>query len=281
MTIIRIILFTFSLSVLVSCQSNGQEVKVMTYNIRLDVESDAEDAWPFRKDFLISQIQFYEPDFLGVQEARPNQMTDMSEKLHKYDYIGHGRDGGAKGEYSAIFYNKNKYQVLDQATFWLSNTPDTLSMGWDAAYPRICTYGLFKDKESGKMLWVVNTHLDHVGKEAQVQGINLILSKLKKLNTKDYPIVLMGDFNVEPDSHLIANLSKSMSDTESIAKVKLSQEGTFNGFQMDEPVSRVIDYIFISKSQNVLVHKYAILSANRNLRYPSDHFPVFVELELR
>lgn len=283
-----ILLLVLSL-VFTSCKSDtknqdnnkSHNLSVMTYNIRLDVASDGENAWPNRKHFLSSQIQFYSPDIMGVQEARPNQMEDLKGALKGYDVIGTGRDGGHKGEFSAIFYNSKKVKVEQENTFWLSNTPNEMSKGWDAAYPRICTYGLFTLLESNQKIWVFNTHLDHVGTQAQLEGMALILEKITALNTANLPVIVMGDFNVEPGSQLIDNLKKSMNDSKDIAKIVFGSNGTFNGFKFEEPVTRRIDYIMFSKSSHIEVEKYGVLSSAIDLKYLSDHFPVYVELTLK
>ncbi|CAH8293763.1 endonuclease/exonuclease/phosphatase family metal-dependent hydrolase [Mariniflexile fucanivorans] len=258
-----------------SCKS--QNFSAMTYNIRLDVESDGENAWTHRKGFLTSQVLFFSPDILGVQEAKPNQMADLKTLLKTYQVIGLGRDGGSEGEHSSIFYNTKKFKVEKENTFWLSETPEKVSTGWDAALPRICTYGLFTDLKTSKKVWVFNTHLDHVGEQSKLNAIKLIQKKMAEVNTKNYPVILMGDFNVEPNSLLIKNLSESMLNTETVAELTFGPNGTFNGFKFNEPVTRKIDYIFISKTDNLKVNKQAVLSDSDDLKYPSDHFPVYVE----
>lgn len=259
--------------------ANAQTLKVMTYNIRLDIKSDGENSWSNRKDFFISQIKFYEPDIFGVQEALPNQINDLKTGLPTYNHIGIGRDGLNKGEASAIFFDKSRFKVSDEQTFWLSETPDKISKGWDAAYIRICTYALFKDKQIKRIFWVFNTHLDNQGELARKNGINLILAKIKEVNKENYPVILMGDFNAEPDSELLMNLKKEMTDTREISETKpFGPRGTFNAFNFNEPVTRLIDYIFVDKSQRIKVKKYAVLSDSMNLKYPSDHLPVYVEL---
>lgn len=268
-----------------SCNIEKQNIShnlgVMTYNIRLDVASDGENAWANRKDFLSSQVLFYNPDILGVQEARPNQMADLKAALNDYKTIGIGRDGNNNGEYSAIFYNSKKVTVAQENTFWLSETPTKISKGWDAAYPRICTYGLFTQLKNNQKFWVFNTHLDHVGSEARLQSMQLILKKIKTLNTANYPVIVMGDFNVEPSSKLITNLKNTLNDSKEKAKHVFGSNGTFNGFKFDEPVKRRIDYIMLSKSSKIEVEKYGVLSSSIDLKYPSDHFPVFIELTLK
>ncbi len=261
-------------------ESKSHNLTLMTYNIRLDVSSDGENAWLNRNHFLCSQVQFYRPDILGIQEARPNQMTDLKSALKNYTAFGIGRDGGDKGEFSAIFYNNKKVKVENENTFWLSETPNEFSKGWDAAYPRICTYGLFTLLDNNRKIWVFNTHLDHVGPVAQKQSMQLILKKIADLNTENHPVIIMGDFNVEPDSELLIGLKQKMDDSKDIAKVVFGPGGTFNGFKYNEPVNRRIDYIMISKASKIKVDKYAVLSSSIDLKYPSDHFPVFVELTL-
>ncbi|MDO7171749.1 endonuclease/exonuclease/phosphatase family protein [Mariniflexile sp. AS56] len=269
------ILFLIVLMSFTSCKS--QSFKAMTYNIRLDVASDGENAWEHRKGFLTSQVLFFAPDILGVQEAKPNQMADLKEALKTYNAIGIGRDGGNEGEYSAVFYNNKKFKVEKENTFWLSETPEIVSKGWDAAYPRICTYGLFTDLKTSKKIWIFNTHLDHKGEQAQLKGIEKIQKKIAEVNTKNYPVILMGDFNVEPNSLLIKNLSESMLNSETVSKLTFGPNGTFNGFKFHEPVTRKIDYIFISNSKTITVNKQAVFSDSSNMKYPSDHFPVYVE----
>jgi endonuclease/exonuclease/phosphatase family metal-dependent hydrolase len=251
----------------------------MTYNIRLDVASDGVNAWPLRKDFFASQIQFYEPDILGVQEAMPHQVVDLEQLLSHYSQVGIGREGVGKGESSNIFYKKSRLRVLTANTFWLSATPQEVSKGWDAACHRVCTYALFQDTITKKKFWVFNTHLDHIGDQARTKGIALILSKIKELNVKNYPVFFMGDFNSEPQEDRIISLKTQMDDTRDIAIQKpFGPIGTFNNFEHNLSVTKRIDYIFVSKKANVVVQKYAVLSDSDALKYPSDHLPVFVEV---
>ncbi|PIX08050.1 MAG: endonuclease/exonuclease/phosphatase [Flavobacteriales bacterium CG_4_8_14_3_um_filter_35_10] len=272
------ILFTLCF-LMPSLIAQAQSLKVMTYNIRLDVASDGENAWSLRKDFFTSQIQFYEPDVFGVQEAKPNQVIDIAEALNQYNKVGIAREGEGKGESSNIFYKKNRFILKQTNTFWLSNTPDTISKGWDAAFNRVCTYVLLKDKQTHKTFWVFNTHLDHIGEVARTKSIELILSKIAALNSKNYPVIVMGDFNSEPDTERIIALKKVMNDTRTVSIEKpFGPFGTFNDFKHNQPVTKLIDYIFISKNNQFKVQKHAVLSDSKDLKYPSDHLPVFVIL---
>jgi endonuclease/exonuclease/phosphatase family metal-dependent hydrolase len=258
-----------------------QNIKLITYNIRLDIEIDGENDWTHRKEFFASQIQFYEPDIFGVQEAKPNQVIDMNTLLPKYSNVGIGREGIEKGESSNIYYKKDRFTVSESNTFWLSETPNEISKGWDAACNRVCTYALFKDKKTKTTFWVFNTHLDHVGEEARTKGMELILSRIASLNSKKYPVFFMGDFNSEPETDRIIQLKKIMNDSREISKEKpFGPYGTFNDFKHNQPVTKLIDYIFISKNTPIEVLKYAVLSDSKDLKYPSDHLPVYIEINL-
>jgi endonuclease/exonuclease/phosphatase family metal-dependent hydrolase len=259
-----------------------QPLKLMTYNIRLDAAVDSENAWKYRKDYFAAQIRFYEPDILGIQEALPHQVNDISTRLTHYDYVGIGREGVGKGESSNIFYNKHRFQAVEASTFWLSETPDSISKGWDAAYHRVCTYVLLRDRKNNKMFWIFNTHLDHEGEVARTKGIELILERINSVNLRKYPVIFMGDLNSEPETDRIMDLKAAMIDTRTASIEKpFGPTGTFNGFKHHEPVTKLIDYIFISKGSPFSVRKYAILSDSKELRYPSDHLPVFVELKYK
>lgn len=265
---------------LVSSSFYGQNLKLMTYNIRLDVASDGENAWPNRKDYFASQIQFYSPDIFGVQEATPNQVTDIASALPNYNRFGIGREEKGTGEACTIYYKKDRFQVQESNTFWLSETPNVVSRGWDAACNRVCTYGLFKDLKTKKTFWVFNLHLDHMGEVARVKGVELVLSKIAALNIKKYPVFLMGDFNSEPETKQIVEIKKVMDDTKDISVEKpFGPSGTFNDFEHNKPVTLLIDYIFISKNSGLKIQKHAVLSDSKDLRYPSDHLPVLIEID--
>lgn len=260
--------------------TSAQKLRLMTYNIRLDIASDGENAWPNRKEYWASQVTFHEPDIFGIQEALPNQVTDIATMLPNYSYVGIGRAGVGKGESSNIFYKKDRFKVLEENTFWLSETPEKISKGWDAALNRVCTYALIKDSKSKQTFWIFNTHLDHMGELARTNSIKLILSKIAALNTKNYPVFFMGDFNSEPTEERIINLKKEMLDSHDISEEKaFGPSGTFNAFKHNEPVTKRIDYIFLSKNNPFKVKKYGVLSDSKDLKYPSDHLPVYIELK--
>ncbi|RXM37677.1 endonuclease/exonuclease/phosphatase [Chryseobacterium sp. CH21] len=258
----------------------SQDLTVMSFNIRLNVESDKDNAWPKRKQDVADLLAYYHPDYFGVQEALPEQMKDIKTGLKNYDYIGVGRDDGKEqGEFSAIFYDTNKLEIVKSGTFWLSETPEKPSKGWDAALNRICTYAVFKDKKSKKEFLAMNLHFDHVGNVARVKSSELILKKIKELNPKNLPVALSGDFNLTDDSEPIKILSQNMKDTFYHSETKhYGPVGTFTGFNVNEVPKDRIDYIF-TKGFKIRSHRH-INDRRENLLYPSDHFPVIVNLSL-
>lgn len=258
----------------------SQDLTVMSFNIRLNVASDKENAWTERKQDVADLLTYYHPDYFGVQEALPEQMKDIKNGLKNYDYIGVGRDDGKeKGEFSAIFYDTNRLSVVKSGTFWLSETPETSSKGWDAALNRICSYAIFKDKKSKKEFLAMNLHFDHIGNVARVKSSELILKKIKELNPKNLPVTLSGDFNLTEDSEPIKILSQNMKDTFYHSETKhYGPVGTFTAFNVNEIPKERIDYIF-TNGFKIKSHRH-INDRRENLLYPSDHFPVLVELSL-
>ncbi len=252
----------------------------LTYNIKLDFPKDGENSWTNRKPFMVNQLQFYEPDIFGVQEAMPNQMKDLDSLLTDYNFVGVGRDDGKnKGEYSAIFYKGNEFKILSTSTFWLSQTPEKVSMGWDAVCNRVCTYALFENINTKKQFYVFNTHFDHIGVEARINSAVLIIQKINEINTQNHPVILMGDFNMQENHESIQYISKYLKDSKTLSKsVPFGPSGTFNGFNFNKPVEERIDFIFVSPE--IQVEKYAVLSDSKECRYPSDHLPVLINLNL-
>ncbi|UOY05856.1 endonuclease/exonuclease/phosphatase family protein [Muricauda sp. SCSIO 64092] len=273
-----IIVLTMALTSL----SFGQQLNVLTYNIRYDNPSDGVNGWDKRKDFMVSQLNTYRPDVFGIQEGLKHQVDYLKNNLDGYTHFGVGRDDGKKaGEYTAIFFNGGKLKLLDNGTFWLSETPNKPSKGWDAAIKRICTYGLFENRGDGNQFFVFNTHFDHVGEVARLESSRLILSKIKDLNRSRLPVILMGDFNLEPDTPGIQLISGKLEDSHQAAGTNShGPRGTFNGFEMQKDVTRRIDYIFFDPS-GFKILKSSIVNESKEGLYPSDHFPVYVELTFK
>ncbi|MBR8536968.1 endonuclease/exonuclease/phosphatase family protein [Carboxylicivirga sediminis] len=256
----------------------AQELKVMTYNIKNDYQQEGLDTWELRKEEMARLLNDELPAIIGVQEALHNQLSDLQAHLADYSYIGVGRDDGkTAGEYCAIFYDTTQLKVIQEGTFWLSDTPDSIGIGWDAAYPRICTYGLFHHHSSGKKMWVFNTHFDHIGLKAREASARLILSKMNQLASHQEAVCVMGDFNAEEQELCIQILKDQLCDTRDIAlHPGKGPVGTFNGF-VDSSISRRIDYVFV-KHFNVEQHTH-IDRRKANGRYVSDHLPVTAIIE--
>lgn len=259
--------------------ASGQSMTFLTYNIRFDNPADGADAWTERRDFLAGQLRFHRPDVFGIQEGLHRQLEYLQEQLPGYAWVGVGRDDGARaGEYSALFFRSDRFRAIESGTFWLSDTPDTVSKGWDAALPRICTWALLEDTAAQLRIMVFNTHFDHIGKAARTASASLILKKMTELNTGSAPMILMGDLNCEPEEEPIAILQSALNETRDASREPpFGPDGTFNGFKFKEPVTRRIDYIFTSPGIHVI--QYAILSDSRNCHYPSDHLPVLARCE--
>ncbi|AZA61362.1 endonuclease/exonuclease/phosphatase family protein [Chryseobacterium indoltheticum] len=272
--------FRFStLLLFVFAWSFSQNLKVMSFNIRLNVDSDKENSWTNRKQDVVDLLSYYHPDYFGVQEALPEQMKDIKNGLKNYDYVGVGRDDGKeKGEFSAIFYDTERLQVMKSGTFWLSETPEKPSRGWDADYNRVCTYAVFKDKKSKKEFLAMNLHFDHIGNVARVKSADLILKKIKEINPKNLPLTLSGDFNLTDDTEPIKIISQNLKDSfYNSEKKHYGPKGTFTAFNVTEVPQDRIDYIFV-KGFKIKSNRH-INDRRENLLYPSDHFPVLTELQ--
>lgn len=245
-------------------------MKIMSYNILCWGKEGHEK--PTREPMVLEIIRKNNPDTLGVQEATPEWMDFLKTNLTDYGYEGVGRDDGDnKGEYSAVFYKKDKYEVADGGNFWLSETPDKPGKGWDAACVRICSWVLLKDKESGKKFIHLNTHLDHIGVEARKEGMKLIFEKAESFSA---PTIVTGDFNFDQGSDFYEGLvSGKLRDSKFVAEI--SDDGvTYNAF--GECNSAIIDFIMVSPEINV--KKYTVETTMINGEYPSDHFPVVAEI---
>ena len=252
---------------------------IISYNIRYDNRWDKENLWSLRKNRLSQLLMDYDPSIFGIQEGLLNQVEWIDSTLRNYNYIGVGRDDGkGKGEFCAIYFDTTRYEVMESSTFWLSDTPNKVSVGWDAALERICTYGLFKKKMSGKMIWVFNAHFDHVGGIARKKSSELILKTIKEVNTQSLPVVLMGDFNSNPDSDPIKIFKNNLEDALEISSTRLKgPTGTFNGFDKRHPLNNRIDYIFV-KGMKVISYRH-IDDRLSNNRHISDHLPVMISVQ--
>lgn len=271
------------LSIPVMAQDNG--LNVMTFNIRLNTASDSLNAWPLRRNHAASQILFHRVELLGVQEALPDQMQDLRERLPRYRSLGVGReDGKNKGEFSAIFYDTSRLEVLQSASFWLSETPELPgSKSWDAAITRMVTWAHFRDRKTRKDFYAFNTHFDHIGKIARRNSAQLLLTKIVAIAGKK-PVIVTGDFNAKPSDEPIQVLldpanANRLTDSKALSETPhYGPEGSFTAFGPRELGDQPIDHIFLKGKFRVLAH--ANLSETWQGRFSSDHFPVWTRLIL-
>lgn len=273
---IALVAATLSLS---GCFTPQNQIKVISYNIRLSGHGGARNAdgvhyWDNRKHASINMINDEQPTVFGLQEACSDQMDFLVENLPQYDHIGVGRDDGKRaGEFMAIFYDKSKVELLDGGTFWLSETPDKVSRGWDAACLRTCTWSRMRMKATGDEFIYLNTHLDHQGPQAKEEGIKLIVERIKPYIEEDLPIFLTADFNVRYNNPLFEPLKEVMDDARDVAP-NSDYRGTFNGWNKVKSPS-LIDHIYLRGAE---AHSFKVL-CDKNYGAPliSDHYPVVLE----
>ncbi len=287
--------------------SFAQSFRIGTYNLRNANRGDSVEGngWGQRLPVVASLIQFHDFDIFGTQECLSHQLEELVAAMPGYTYIGVGRDDGKqKGEYSAIFYKKDKFDVLEHGDFWLSTITDRPNKGWDAALPRICSWGKFKEKKSGKMFYMYNLHMDHIGVEARKESAKLILKKIQDMKTT-VPVILTGDFNVDQnnESYTLLNTSGIMRDAYELSPIRYATNGTFNAFNTNSKTDSRIDHIFLTKEfkvsrYGILTDTYRAPANDKNetadsanfpkevslkkyiAREPSDHFPVLIEVTL-
>ena len=276
-------LFVLTLSlflfVVAFAQHNNREyhLNVATYNLRMDTPNDGLDAWKHRKEKVNALIRFHDFDIVGTQEGFHHQLLDIV-AANDYAYTGVGRDDGiTQGEHSAIVYKKDRFEVLDSGDFWLSETPEVPSYGWDAQIRRICSWAKFRDKQADKEFFFFSVHYDHQAREARRNSSVLMMSKIEEI-AGDMPTFCVGDFNATPDDEPIEVIYNAniLNDAYLISLAKpYGTEGTFNAFKLDAPMKNRIDYIWVSKQ--ITIEKYGVLNDVHYGHFPSDHFPVMVK----
>ncbi len=258
-------------------------LRLMTYNIRLDLASDGVNRWANRSHWVASQVLWLRPDIFGMQEVLPNQKADLAAQLPRYRIFGGGRDDGKeKGEASPIGFDKSRFDFLEGGIFWLSPTPELPSKGWDAAYPRIVTWVRLRIPGSRQVILAANTHWDHVGVVARQQSAAQIAAWIEANARRCESVLLFGDFNTEYDSEPMGALTQgawALRDARAVSKsAPFGPKGTFNEFKAAPTESRVIDHILLGV--RIDVERYAVFSQTIEGRVPSDHFPVLADLTL-
>ncbi|CAF0839630.1 unnamed protein product [Adineta steineri] len=259
--------------------------RMMTYNIRFDTDRDGINQWAFRKDRVANLIRYHAADLFGVQEALPNQMFDLKNTLPGFEWYGAGRDDGKdKGEFSAVFYRSERFELLDKNTFWLSETPERPGIkGWDADVTRVCSWVKLRDRYTHQILYHFNTHFDHIGEIARRESAHLIVDRIYNITKFQAPVILTGDFNTGPDSDpyraIIAN--SSLEDAKDLTEIPhYGPNSTWSTFFVGQELGDRIDYIFVT-SHYLRVLQHAVLTDSDARYYPSDHFPVLAELSIK
>lgn len=261
--------------------TQGQNLRTGSYNLRYANKSDVGNEWENRAPIVANLIRFHDFDILGTQEGLINQLEDISKALPAYARYGAGRDDGqTKGEHSAIFYKKDKFKLLNKGDFWLSETPEKPSLGWDATCcNRICSWIELQDNKTKKRFFVFNVHFDHQGVVARVESAKLILQKIKTI-AANKPVILTGDFNGDPNSEWYKTIATSgfLKDAYTLAEHPYVNNGSFNSFKPNNVGKTIIDHIFITKDFSV--QKYGLLTDTYYGKFPSDHFPVLVDVKM-
>lgn len=262
-----------------ACAQQDVTLNIATYNLRMNTERDGANAWPHRKELVKSLVRYHDFDVLATQEGLPDQIADL-EAMPEYARVGVGReDGKHAGEHSAIFYKRQRFKLLRAGDFWLSETPDRPSLGWDATCcHRIASWAQLQDRLNGRNFYVFSVHFDHEGQVARRESAKLMLKKVKEIAGGE-PVIVAGDFNSLPGSEQIATMKTLLADAFDITtKPRYGPAGTFNGFKIDSPLEERIDYIFVSPQVKVL--SYATLTDSRHGRFPSDHLPVAIKARI-
>lgn len=256
----------------------GKSLRVMSYNIRYSGAKDGDNDWAHRRDATPAMILDLHPDVFGLQEALQNQVEFILEKCPDYKMVGVGRNDGLQGgEQMSVFYDSKRFNLLKWGTYWLSETPDVPSFGWDAACKRTATWTLLEQKATGRKFYFVNTHLDHVGVTARKEGLALIFNNIQKMNPDGYTMVLTGDFNVFPDDECLKDISTLMKSAR-FNSADADTIGSFNGFgEFDMDHLEKIDYIYFSGFKSSRCFK-VVTKTYAGKPYISDHYPVYSDL---
>jgi endonuclease/exonuclease/phosphatase family metal-dependent hydrolase len=267
---------------LLACMYAGAQSRadltLMSFNIRFDNPGDGDNRWDKRRDDVAQTMLFHQAQVCGLQEALHSQIQDLLQRMPGYAFVGVGRDDGQlKGEFSPILYDTRRLQLLDSGTFWLSDTPEKVSKGWDAALPRVATWAKLRDKTVRKVFFVVNTHFDHIGQEARKNSATLIVQRVQQLAGSSRAFI-MGDFNARPEEAPITVLLQAYRDCKALSQMPhFGPEATFNGFGPKEQEGMRIDYIFCN-DPSVKVLQHATLSGTWGGRFASDHHAVMARV---
>ena len=268
-----------------------ETIFVMSFNIRNPNPADGENYWSYRKEKIAGLIKYHSPDIIGLQEAYRSQLDDLMEFVPEYNWTGVCRTNGLKqpdpdNEFTAILFKKESFKILDEGTFWLSESPNVAgSIGWDAKYARNTTWVKMMDRRDESIFFHFNTHFDHKGKLARIESASLLLEEVDKI-ASGYPTIITGDLNSTETSEVYKTLtdkSQVGNFTDAISKSELPHYGpkiTFlDEFHFNGNQGKKIDYIFFKN--NIEILKHAVISDSWCGKLPSDHLPVISEIKIR
>jgi len=274
--------FFLLLLVMFTSVAGAQQLTMASFNLRFDNPRDSGNLWKDRAPVVASLIRFHNFDVFGTQEGLRHQLNDIQSALPHYTYVGVGRDDGKeKGEHTAIYYKPERFTLLQHGDFWLSETPEKPSKGWDGrCCHRICSWVYLQDKVTGKKFYLFNAHFDHEGVKARNESSKLVLQKIREI-AKSEPVVFMGDLNGNHQSDWYKTIATSglVRDTYSQVQHPYANNGSFNGFGKSSSATGIIDHIFVTP--HFKVSRWGLLTDTYNGKYPSDHFPVLVDVELK
>ena len=271
------LIFFFASIFLVGCsedppieiEDEPQEISIISFNIRYDNENDGVNKWENRKEACINMLQQQKPSVFGLQEVLQDQLAYLNQNLTQYEYVGVGREDGANsGEHCPVFYLKDQFELIEENTFWLSDTPEVPSIGWDAALERIVTWVQLQDKMTKKSVFIFNTHFDHIGVNARVNSSLLLVQKIKEIASENSAVFITGDFNALSNNPLFIPISEEFLNAKEQAS-ETDNINSFNSWGMGLAVN--IDFIFYRNAEAI---SYTTIDENYGVPYISDHFPI-------
>lgn len=263
------------LSVLGTAPADAQDLRVMTFNVRLLTDGDGPNQWRYRSDLAAQAIGQQQPDVIGTQELFAEQGDDLVARLPDYAWFGTGRRGGRGDEHMGVFYRRDRLRVVESGDFWLSDTPDVAgSITWGNVLPRMVTWALFERIADRRRFYLFNTHLPYREQDegARVRSIEAIVQRVRAL-PKDVAVIVVGDFNTAQTGREHALLATDLQDAWMAAPRRKGPEATFHGFT-GKP-DRRIDWIFY---RGLHARQVQTITDHQEGRYPSDHFPVVATL---
>jgi len=275
-------LLLFCIAILFAEKTAAQDMRVMSYNVRYKNSIDSINGWEYRKANVAALVKYHKADVFGTQEANWDQLGDLEKSLPEFKWYGIPRVAGKNGEFTAIFYLKDRFTLMDSGTFWYSETPDVKeSKSWDAFYPRIASWCKLKDKKSGSVFFFFNTHFDHRGEVAKEKSAEILRSKISSI-AKNAPVIVTGDFNSLDSSVPYKTMVAGEVLKDALHVSEMPHYGPVNtssGFAVsNKPIRGRIDYIFVNDKVKVLQH--ATITDQQEGRYYSDHLPVISEVRI-